>query len=135
METKTGSFVWYLDDGTIVGSKKDLLSALDIIQNEAPHLGLHLNIGKSLVWSPHSDADLSGFPPNLPTKSGGGVKVLGSVVAFPEFSAEIDLSACKRVAKIEELVSRIEDLEDVQLQYLLLKYCVGMPRFNFQLRS
>ncbi len=34
---------WYLDDGTLIGSPNDLLSALAIIEREGPGIGLHLN--------------------------------------------------------------------------------------------
>ena len=32
------------------------------------------------------------------------------------------------------MVDSLDLLDDVQLQFLLLKWCVGLPRFNYQLR-
>ena len=42
--------VWYLDDGTLCGSGEDLLlKALNIIEEDGPSRGLHLNRSKSLL--------------------------------------------------------------------------------------
>ena len=44
--------VWYLDDGTLMGSPEDLAAALRIVESEGPPLGLHLNRNKSLLFIP-----------------------------------------------------------------------------------
>ncbi len=49
---------WYLDDGTLIGSPNDLLSALEIIERVGPGIGLHLNKAKSLLYIP-AEADES----------------------------------------------------------------------------
>ena len=38
---------WYLDDGVIAGSAKDVLKALEIIQRLRPDLGMDLNLKKN----------------------------------------------------------------------------------------
>ncbi len=43
---------WYLKDSTLVGTPKDLLSALTIIEQEGPGIGLVLNKPKSLLYIP-----------------------------------------------------------------------------------
>ena len=40
----------------------------------------------------------------------------------------------KRVNKIKDLISKVHLLDDLHCQYLLLKNCIGMPKFNFALR-
>ena len=42
---------WYLDDGTICGSSRDLQKALDIIEEDRSACGLHPNRAKSLLLS------------------------------------------------------------------------------------
>jgi len=74
--------VWYLDDGTIVGSKADICKVIEIIRTEGPSLGLFL--GECLIWSPREDADFSGFPVNVVTQCGGGVKLLGGSIGNRE---------------------------------------------------
>ncbi len=54
---------WYLDDGTLVGSPNDLMSALEIIEREGTNIGLHLNKLKSLLFIP-PDVDESINPPS-----------------------------------------------------------------------
>ena len=72
-----------------------------------------------------------GFPANVPTQAGGGIKILGAGIGSPDV---IRSYASARVAKIAAIIERLPTLDDVQLQYLFLKYCAGMPRMNFQLR-
>jgi len=38
--------VWYLDDGAIIGSVEDVFGVFELLQNEGPALGLHLNVRK-----------------------------------------------------------------------------------------
>ena len=53
---------WYLDDGTLMGSPEDLAAALNIIEEDGPSVGLHLNRAKSLLFIPvEADASLSPF--------------------------------------------------------------------------
>src|SRR3954463_10200227 len=39
--------VWYLDDGTIIGSVEDVHKVFELIQKEGPARGLHLNVKKN----------------------------------------------------------------------------------------
>ena len=52
---------WYLDDGILVGSPRDIAAALNIIESDGPSLGLKLNRTKSLLFIPE-DADASCSP-------------------------------------------------------------------------
>ena len=73
---------WYLDDGTLIGSPNDLLSALEIIEREGPRIGLHLNKAKSLLYIP-AEADQSVNP--LPSAVREGFSLLGCPVGPPDF--------------------------------------------------
>ena len=42
---------WYLDDGVIAGSAKDVLTALEVIQRLGPDLGMDLNLKKNELVS------------------------------------------------------------------------------------
>ncbi len=42
--------VWYLDDGTVVGSPKEVGKAWGVIQEEMRKVGLEVNKGKCEVW-------------------------------------------------------------------------------------
>ncbi|KNA04698.1 hypothetical protein SOVF_197280, partial [Spinacia oleracea] len=43
---------WYLDDGTIVGDTLVVGKVLELILEEGPHLGLHVNVEKTEVFWP-----------------------------------------------------------------------------------
>ena len=51
---------WYLDDGTLSGTRQDLAAAMKIIEEEGPFRGLHVNRSKSLLY----------IAPNSTTHSG-----------------------------------------------------------------
>ena len=46
------STVWYLDDGTFVGTRDAIASLLDKMQTHGPNLGLHLNLSKCKFFGP-----------------------------------------------------------------------------------
>ncbi|GJR06009.1 hypothetical protein Tco_0528993 [Tanacetum coccineum] len=63
------SRAWYLDDGTIIGDNLVMGKVLELIMEDGPHYGLHLNVDKTRVFWPKEDpkSRLAGvFPPNIP---------------------------------------------------------------------
>jgi hypothetical protein len=122
---------WYLDDGSLLGSKAALQWWVPWLQVEGPSVGIYLNLGASVIWSPDAHADLSGFPSMLSTCAGSGCIVLGAAVGSSVFVEEYVL---KRVAKISAMIDMVGDLDDSTMEFQLLQQCVAMPRFNYQLR-
>jgi hypothetical protein len=47
--------VWYLDDGTIGGTKEKILDDLHLINSEAKSIGLELNMQKCEIFGPNVD--------------------------------------------------------------------------------
>ena len=41
----------------------------------------------------------------------------------------------KRVKKIEEALGRLRDIDDPQVEYLLVRSCLGIPKLVFALRN
>ena len=63
---------WYLDDGTLCGSPRDLRKALDIIEEDGSACGLHLNRAKSLLFVPAgATMSLSSLPSEIPIRREG----------------------------------------------------------------
>ena len=63
---------WYLDDGILVGSSRDIAAALNIIESDGPPVGLNLNRAKSLLFIPEeADASCSPLPPEIPITQRG----------------------------------------------------------------
>jgi len=121
-----------MDDGTLIGTVDDVLAALYTIQEYGPALGLNLNLQKcELFWPKRSEKDWGKFPKEI-TECLTGTDLLGCPIGNDkEFFTKFIL---KRVNKIKELISKLPQLEDLHCQFLLLKNCIGMPKFNFALR-
>ncbi|GJU26880.1 zinc finger, CCHC-type containing protein [Tanacetum coccineum] len=90
---------WYLDDGTFIGDTLVVGKVLELIMEDGPRCGLHLNVNKTEVFWPKEDprSRLVGvFPPNIAWLL-HGVKLLGGPASVDfNFSSELVM---KRVAK------------------------------------
>jgi hypothetical protein len=129
---------WYLDDGTLIGNVNSLRSALDILKCDSPSLGLKLNLNKCYFYWPQINSKTVDMFPDIPfchnshTNPGSrGIMVLGCPVGPKEYVCG---SVQERVHKIEVLLDKITDFDDPQLELILLRSCIGMPKFNFILR-
>ena len=122
---------WYLDDGTLCGSVSDIAAALTIIEKEGPEHGLHLNRSKCLI---HTTEGVNISHPSLcdvPVAS-GGFDLLGTPVGPAEFC---EASFRKRICKVQEIVSRLADLQDSQMESTLLRSCLALPKVSYVLRT
>ena len=123
---------WYLDDGTLCGSPEDLERALEIIEEEGPARGLHLNRHKSLLYiPPGEDLFLNPLPREIPITSSGFC--LLRVPLGPDQFREA--AVLGRVAKIQSALAKLGDLEDSQMQTTLLRSCLSLPTFKFSIRT
>nr|GEX31074.1 hypothetical protein [Tanacetum cinerariifolium] len=122
---------WYLDDGTIIGDTLVVEKVLELIMEDGPLRGLHLNVDKTKVFWPKEDprSRLVGvFPPAI-TRPLHGVKLLdGPVNVDFDFSYEL---VWKRVAKSIELMDAVAKLNDPQCELLLLRACAA---FNVKMK-
>jgi hypothetical protein len=73
--------MWFLDDGTIVGMREDLLKVLQLLEDEGRANGLLLNHSKSLVWC-GNDEPLNNDPLGygVPRAAKNGLVILGAPV-------------------------------------------------------
>ncbi|GJR96990.1 putative reverse transcriptase domain-containing protein [Tanacetum coccineum] len=126
---------WYLDDGTIVGDTLVVGKVLELIMEDGPWYGLHLNVDKTEVFWPKEDprSRLTGvFSSNIARPS-HGVKLLGrpSSVDF-DFCSQLVM---KRVAKTIELMDAVATINDPQCELLLLRSCTGISNLYFSMRT
>ncbi len=125
--------LWYLDDGNIIGSPEVISRFFDTLSSRCPDFGLQLNLSKCELWWPTLNPDIWSFlPVEVPINQSAGTDILGSAVGSGAF---IDQYVQNRVGKIRVLVERLNDLEDPQVQLLLLRSAIGMPKFVFALRT
>nr|GEZ43220.1 hypothetical protein [Tanacetum cinerariifolium] len=122
---------WYLDDSTIIGDTMVVGKVLELIVEDGPGCGLHLNVDKTKVFWPKEDprSRLAGiFPPNI-ARPLHGAKLLGG-------PASVDFHFCnefvmKRVAKTIGLMDAIAKINDSQCELLLFCSCAGISRLYF----
>ncbi|GJY71196.1 putative reverse transcriptase domain-containing protein [Tanacetum coccineum] len=126
---------WYLDDGTIVRDTLVVGKVLELITEDGPRCGLHLNVDKTELFWPKEDprSRLEGvFPPNI-SRPLHGVKLLGGPV-----SVEADFSSAlvmKRVSKTIGLLDAVAKINDPQCELLLIRACAGISKLYFAMRT
>ena len=126
--------LWYLDDGSVVGSGEDLLRAWELVLAEAKKIGMKLNEEKCEVWAWEGKQEkwMERFPPKVRRLQENGFEMLGAPVGDKKFSEKYVRG---RVDKIREVLDKLEILDDPQVELSLLRSCLGFPRFGFSLRS
>ncbi|GJX77420.1 putative reverse transcriptase domain-containing protein [Tanacetum coccineum] len=114
---------WYLDDGTIVGDTLVVGKVLELITEDGPRCGLHLNVDKTELFLPKEDprSRLEGvFPPNI-SRPLHGVKLLGGPVSVDaDFSSALVM---KRVSKTIGLLDTVAKINDPQCELVLIRAC------------
>ncbi|GJV31742.1 hypothetical protein Tco_1392142 [Tanacetum coccineum] len=92
------SRAWYLDDGTIVGDTLVVGKVLELITEDGPRCGLHLNVDKIELFWPKED---------------------------PRSSNALVM---KRVSKTIRLLDAVAKINDPQCELLLIRACAGISK-------
>ncbi|GJS26871.1 hypothetical protein Tco_0487491 [Tanacetum coccineum] len=103
----------YLDDDTIIRDTLVMGKVLELIMDDGPRCGLHLNVDK--------------------TEPLHGVIILGRS-ANVDFNYSSEL-AVKRAAKTIELIDAIAKIDDPHCELLLLRACAGISKLYFTMRT
>ncbi|GJX10345.1 retrovirus-related pol polyprotein from transposon TNT 1-94 [Tanacetum coccineum] len=116
---------WYLDDDTIVGDTLVVGKVLELIMEDGPRYGLHLNVDKTELFWPKEDprSRLEGIFPHNISRPLHGVKLLGGSV-----SMDVDFGSAlvmKRVSKTIGLLDAVAKINDPQCELLLIWACEG----------
>ncbi|GJX95014.1 hypothetical protein Tco_0349600 [Tanacetum coccineum] len=126
---------WYLDDGTIVGDTLVVGKVLELITEDGPRCGLHLNIDKTkLFWTKEDPKSrLEGIFPRNISRPLHGVKLLGGPV-----SVDVDFGSAlvmKRVSSTIGLLDAVAKINDPQWELLLIRACAGVSKLYFAMRT
>ncbi|GJT14694.1 hypothetical protein Tco_0861736, partial [Tanacetum coccineum] len=126
---------WYLDDGTIVGDTLVVGKVLELITEDGPRYGLHLNVDKTELFWPKEDprSRLEGIFPHNISRPLHGVKLLGGPV-----SVDVDFGSAlvmKRVSKTIGLLDAVAKINDPQCELLLIRACAGVSKLYFTMRT
>jgi hypothetical protein len=125
--------VWYLDDGTLVGSPDQVRAAYDILVEEGRDVGLHLNPAKCELWWWGEELEAwRDFDASIQRVTSDGIGLLGGMLG-----AKVSMGRAfrKRLDDMGEVLGALRELEDPQVQLLLLRACIGFPTINFALRT
>ena len=124
-----GGQAWLQDDGTLIGNRDSLLSAVAILEEDGPPRGFHLQRNKSYVYCPdHDPADLAPLGAGFQRSSNFGFKFLGSDEFIRGFlSAKLDT--------MKETLDKLPDLKDIHTQSVLLRSCHSLPKISYLTRT
>ena len=124
--------VWFLDDGTLIGKTDDVLRAVEIIRAEGPGLGMMINPLKCELWWPVANPRMHEFDEVFKRIDTTGVALLGCALGGADFvAAHLE----KRVRKAEEALETLALFEDSQMELLLLRSCLGLPKLGYSMRT
>ena len=105
--------VWYLDDGTFIGTRSAIATLLTKLQSLGPDLGIHLNMAKCKVFRPSGDQTFKDLLSHIcrVILFCGGVDLLGSPIIYR--STEFYNSyIASRVEKVLKMQACLEDLDN-----------------------
>ena len=123
--------VWYLDDGTIIGSVEDVHKVLELVEKEGPARGLHLNVKKIEIWWP-SRASPDPFPADVDRVDNAGVKLLGAPIGSRDFSTDF---VKKKLKALDDVCKLLREVDDAQVEFGLFRGCLSYNKINHLLRT
>jgi len=123
--------VWYLDDGTIIGSVEDVHKVFELIQAEGPALGLHLNVKKNEIWWPNR-ASPDPFPADVDRVDNAGVKLLGAPIGTKAFTTDF---VQKKLVALNEVHQLLREVDNAQVEFALFRGCLAYNKINHLLRT
>ena len=133
---------WYLDDGAVAGKKEQLQQVVDILLEHGPARGLHLSTAatvsppgraKSTIWLPNSDnTQTDPLDRGIPRVEEEGIILLGCPIGSPEF---VRMGILDRIRKVELATDKLPLLRDAQIEYVLLRSCLSLPKMMYTLRT
>ena len=135
---------WFLDDGTLVGTREELELVVDILERDGPARGLVLStsrsvkapaIPKSSVWCPRPAGEAGNPDPlgrGIPQVLEEGIVVLGAPIGSRAF---VQQRLRKRVDKVRDITALLPDIKDPHTEFVILRSCLSLPKIMFSLRT
>jgi len=118
---------WYLDDGCLVGPTEAVFKAYELIEKTSPELGLTLNANKCALHWPIDQEGWNLFPKIMPRLT-NGTCLLGAPIGNQQFC---ETFGAKIVENAVELLFKIQELEDPQLELKLVQTCLGYSKICY----
>jgi ubiquitin carboxyl-terminal hydrolase 44/49 len=124
--------LWYLDDGTLIGTFADVLAAFNIIERMGPSMGAHLQHTKSELWWPSRGSNIDCFPPGVVRVNNAGVELLGSPIGTAASMTDYVMRKLKKLDVIDEMVCK---MDDAQIELAINRSCLGSGKLTHMLRT
>ena len=127
--------LWYLDDGSFIGSRAAIASLLSSLLHKGPKHGLYVNLSKCEVYWPSGNQEFPEIDSDVRrvNSNSSGLELLGSpIVGSDDFFQDFFKT---KIDKILLTQSRLCDLDDPQVELQLLRSCLGMCKLNHLLRT
>ena len=123
--------MFYLDDGVIIGDIADVYQVFQLIQQNGPALGLHLNVKKNEIWWPCRSGE-DPFPADVDRVDNAGVKLHGAPIGTRDFTTEF---VKKKLNALDEVSKALREVNDAQVEFGLFRGCLSYNKINHLLRT
>ena len=126
--------LWYLDDGTFIGTRSCLHVLLSHFTESGPSFSLYINLSKCELYWPSGDSSFPNFHPTIKriNPKNSGLELLGSPIWGPPQFYDAFLSV--QFDKIVAIQDKLVDLEDPQVELHLLRSCLSICKVTHLLR-
>ena len=131
-----------MDDGAVSGKKEQLQQVVDILLEHGPVRGLHLSTAatvappgkaESTVWCPQSENNQADpLERGIPRVEEEGIILLGCPIGSHEF---VNRAIFDRIRKVELATDKLPILKDAQVEYVLIRSCLSLPKMMYTLRT
>ena len=118
--------LWYLHDGTFIGTRSCLHTLLSHFTESGPSFGLYINVSKCELYWPSGDSSFPNFHPAIKRISpkNSGFELLGSPIWGPPQFYDAFLSV--QFDKIAAIQDKLVDLGGPQVELHLLRSCLSV---------
>lgn len=124
--------LWYLDDGTLIGTIADVLLAYSLIRDHGPAIGSVLNRAKCELWWPSRPDNLDVFPSDITRVDNAGIDLLGSPIGSAAFMTTYIMG---KLAKLDDIDRQVAKMDDAQIELNMLRNCLGFGKLTHMLRT
>lgn len=125
---------WFVDDGSLVGDFPVINKFLNLLLELGPDYGLFINIQKTeIIWLSDYSKESDPFDARFKKRFSPNFDILGAPVGDSEFCNNYVLE--KAILATKNIIEKLHDLEDAQVEYTLLRNCVSFSRMNYFLRT
>ena len=123
---------WYLDDGTIIGRRRDLAQLLNLLSGpDVKSRGFDINLFKCEIWWPSGDMNFLEILREAP-RAQDGIDMLKIPVGS---DAYIERRLRRRIEAMKSVTTRLNTLEDSHIEFTMLRACLGSAKLGYAMRG